>query len=328
MDLIRNLGELAFGSRLKRLVKRTDSDIAKIYSQLGVDFRPRWFPLLLALSENRRLSITGVANALHYSHTAVNKLAAEMSSHGLLQSAGDPHDGRKRMVRLTKKGRDTVASLRPVWEEIRQVTKELVNSGDHNVLLAVEAIEDELDKSSVYERLRERMESHFLSQIEIIEYASRHKPHFSSLNRQWLERHFELDEQDERILLNPYQEIIKKGGCIVFARLDGGIVGTAALIKHDGHTFELAMMAVAESAHRRFVGTKLILTLIRRAKALGAHSLFLQTPRRLKAAQKLGEKMDFQRVDKSLIPTRCRRPRSIIMKLDLGPKASKTVRKN
>jgi DNA-binding MarR family transcriptional regulator len=166
MDLIRELGELAFGSRLKRLVKRTDADILMIYEELGVDFRPRWFPLLMVLSSRKRASITDAASAIHYSHTAVNKLAREMTAHGLIISKGDSQDGRKRILHLTRKGRNTVASLESVWKEIRAVTKELVSSGPHNILMAADEIEKQLDENSLYDRLRDRMKDKLASEAK------------------------------------------------------------------------------------------------------------------------------------------------------------------
>jgi DNA-binding MarR family transcriptional regulator len=243
VDIIKELGELAFGSRLRRLVKRTDRDISRIYKQLSLDFHPHWFPLLIVLHKKKRASITYIANAILYSHTAVYKIATEMTNHGLLASNADSHDGRKRSLSLTKKGHDTVSSMIPIWEEIRFVTKELVGSSSHNILTAIGAIEEELDKKSVYNRIRECMESRMMDQIEIVDYMSRYKHHFSKLNRQWLQRYFSIEEHDELILERPYYEIIKKGGCILFARLNRRIVGTAALLKHGDGVFEHAKMA-------------------------------------------------------------------------------------
>lgn len=315
-DLLKELGELAFGSRLKRLVKRTDSDIAKIYREMGIDARPRWFPLLVLLSRRKRLSITDAAAALQYSHTAINKLSKEMARDGLLRSTGDPADGRRRMLSLTRKGRDTVLSLTPIWEDVRQITIDLVKSSEHNILKAAGAIEEQLDKESVYRRMRMAIESRMLDQIEIMDYTSRYKHHFSPLNRQWLEEHFRVEGLDERILSNPHGEIIKKGGCVLFARLGRRIVGTAALIRHTDQVFELAKMAVNKDFRRRFVGTRLTSAIIEHARSCDAKHLYLETSAKLKPALKLYEKMGFERVATSPIPAKFKR-RRIMMRLDL-----------
>ena len=42
-DIIAELGELAFASRLKRLSDRLMRDVSRIYQQMDVDFEARWF---------------------------------------------------------------------------------------------------------------------------------------------------------------------------------------------------------------------------------------------------------------------------------------------
>ena len=45
MDLIKQLGPMALGSRLKRLTIRMNKDISLIYRKLGIEFEARWFPV-------------------------------------------------------------------------------------------------------------------------------------------------------------------------------------------------------------------------------------------------------------------------------------------
>ncbi len=45
MDLIKSLGELALGSRLKRLSELIMKDGIRIYRSNGIDFQPKWFPV-------------------------------------------------------------------------------------------------------------------------------------------------------------------------------------------------------------------------------------------------------------------------------------------
>ena len=316
MDYLRELGELAFGSRLRRLINRTDADIAKVYRELGVDVQPRWFPLLFMLGRQKSMSITAAAHALRFSHTAINKLARQMTSRGLACSKPDRTDGRKRLLCLTAKGRQTIAILEPVWESVYHITKQLVDSTEHNILLAVQGIEEALDGSSVYRRVREHMKQYYRDRIEIIDYAPRLRKHFESLNRDWSDKYFGVEEMDARLLSRPYQEIVKRGGAVVFARLDGRVVGTAALIRHEDGIFELAKMAVSESARRRMVGTKLIEAILQRVRDLEGKELYLETHRNLKAANALYEKMGFVKVEREVLPKRFKRDR-IVMRRDV-----------
>jgi DNA-binding MarR family transcriptional regulator len=103
------------------------------------------------------MSITGAAESLGYSHPAINKLAAQMGRRGLVVSSKDRKDRRRRLLRLTKKGRDTAVLLKPVWEEIRGVLREMLEASDHNLLLAVEDFEQLLDQRDLYTRIFDRL---------------------------------------------------------------------------------------------------------------------------------------------------------------------------
>ena len=48
MDFIKELGELALGSRLKRLVENLRKDVKAIYESYGIDFEPFLMPVLRA----------------------------------------------------------------------------------------------------------------------------------------------------------------------------------------------------------------------------------------------------------------------------------------
>jgi N-acetylglutamate synthase-like GNAT family acetyltransferase/DNA-binding MarR family transcriptional regulator len=306
---------------VKRLLERTDKDISRIYHDLGLDFEARWFSLLYLLNEQSPMTITGAAESLGYSHPAVNKLAAQMTRKGLVASSKDRKDKRRRLLRLTKKGRETAILLEPVWEEIRAVLRELLEASDDNLLLAIEDFERLLGESDLYSRIFDRLKPRLLGKIEILEYSPRYKKDFKSLNSHWLKRHFGLEERDKEMLDDPHGSIIEQGGAVLFARLEGKIVGTCALVRHEAHIFELTKMAVAEKARRRSVGAALTLAAIKKASDLGACEIYLETHPTFKAAQHLYRRHGFRRVASSPIPKRYRRKR-VCMRLVLGKEAS------
>jgi len=316
MDVIKQLGPMALGSRLKRLTIRMNKDISRIYRELGMEFEARWFPVAYMLRQQAPLSITEIAEALNYTHTAIKNFANEMLKKGLLESTRDASDKRKRLVRLSSKGRQVVDRLIPVWQEVRDVASDLVESSEPNLLTSIESVERQLDEKEVYSRIRERLRSQLLEAIEILEYQPAYKKYFRSLNYEWLKKYFRVERADEKLLSDPKGQIINKGGIVLFARLHGQIVGTAALIRHEEDAFELAKMSVTQTARRRLVGTKLTLEILKKAKAIGARHLYLETHPKLKQAQRLYENMGFERVDESPIPPTFDR-RRIVMKIDL-----------
>ena len=94
MDLIRELGPLAFASRLKRISEHLMRDVSRIYQEQDVGFQARWFPVLYLLGQKTSMSVTEVAHALGMTHPAVNQIAGAMSGAGLLSSSRDSSDER------------------------------------------------------------------------------------------------------------------------------------------------------------------------------------------------------------------------------------------
>lgn len=120
-----------------------------------------------------------------------------------------------------------------------------------------------------------------------------HKEAFSSLNREWIEKDFELEDIDYKILASPEEYLLDKGGYIFFAEIDGKIVGTVALKNSDDGAYELTKFAVTEACRGVGTGSKLLLQAIDFAKKLNAQRIHLVTSRRLKAAMNLYLKSGF-----------------------------------
>lgn len=117
-------------------------------------------------------------------------------------------------------------------------------------------------------------------------------PHFSRLNREWIEGLFALESADEQILANP-QALVDAGGVVVFVLADGAVVGTAALQKLDGETVELVKMAITPDWQGRGLGGRLMAALIAAARAKGFARIYLETNATLAAANHLYRKYGF-----------------------------------
>lgn len=293
MDLLRQLGPLAIASRLRRLTEWLYKDGARIYQELSFDFEPRWFPLFYLLKESDEISVTQAAQALGLTHPAINQIAGELSRSGLVESTSDKKDNRKRLLRLTQKGRNALSSLEPVWKDFKSAASDLLKEAGGDFLATVERLEDTLKERGMYERITQRIKNRQLKRIEILNYQPQFKKNFKSLNYEWLREYFKVEQEDEKLLSSPYERIIKPGGFVLFARLDGKIAGTTALIKHDRYTYELTKMAVKRTTRGQQVGRKLALAAIEKAKNSGARRVVLLTSPRLTAAYNLYRSLGF-----------------------------------
>jgi DNA-binding MarR family transcriptional regulator/ribosomal protein S18 acetylase RimI-like enzyme len=315
-DVITQLGELAFASRLRRLSERLLRDASRIYHAQRVEFEARWFPVLYLLQRDAPLAVTDVARALGITHPAVNQIARAMSAKGLLVTGKDRRDDRKRLLSLSAKGRRMVGALQPVWAAIEGATREVLHSTGDDVLGCLDRIEHALDEQEMYDRVMGRLKSMYYDAVEILPYQPRLKKHFRELNLEWLKKYFTVEPRDEKVLSDPHGQIIKKGGSVLFARLDGEVVGTVALLRVDEKTVELAKMAVAARAQGRQIGKRLAVAALDEARRQGATAIVLHTSPKLTAAGALYREMGFTRQTSGPTASEFKR-HTITMKLDL-----------
>lgn len=128
--------------------------------------------------------------------------------------------------------------------------------------------------------------------VEIIPFEPRYREDFKRLNVAWLEKFFRVEPVDEDVLSNPETRILAPGGHIFFARVDGEIAGTCALMP-EGDRFELTKMAVDERFQGLGLGRKLIEAVIAEFKRLRGRELFLESNSALKPAITLYETSGF-----------------------------------
>jgi len=118
-------------------------------------------------------------------------------------------------------------------------------------------------------------------------------PHFDRINTEWLERWFAVEPVDRAMLSDPKTHVIDHGGAILFAALDGEIIGTCALLKESEGVYELSKMAVETGFRGLGAGRKLVEAAIAEYERLGGTMLFLESNRRLAPALTLYESVGF-----------------------------------
>jgi putative acetyltransferase len=118
--------------------------------------------------------------------------------------------------------------------------------------------------------------------------------HFRRLNEEWIVRYFALEPKDEEALSDPERTILNRGGRIFFAVRQGRPVGCCALLAIAPGEYEVAKMAVTESAQGAGIGRLLLQTVIAAGRAAGATRLYLETNRKMEPALRLYESLGFQ----------------------------------
>ncbi len=297
MDLIRSLGYLALGSRLRRISDQIMKDGIRIYETRGISFEPRWFPVFYLLKDGQERTVSEIARELRFSHPAVVQIANSMQKHGMLESLTGMDDKRTRVISLSETGRKLLPQLMPVWEEIREAVEQAGKSASADLLATLDRIESALAEESLLSRAETVRKRKLDDDIRIIEFSPESALHaraFRELNEEWLRKYFVIESHDREMLENPVEYIIEPGGCIFLAELGTEIVGTCALIYSSPGVFELAKMAVTERAQGRQIGKRLAMVIIERAVSLGAKSIFLESNSKLTPALNLYRKLGFR----------------------------------
>lgn len=153
-DYVRQKGNAAFGTRLRRLSERLDRQVQAIYRAHDSAFQPRWFAIVTALREKESLSVGELAALLGITHAAVSQLRGELIAAGLVRAKSDPADGRRQLLELSPNGRRAVTRLEPLWAAIAAATEGLVAQAAPRLLDDLDRLEAALESVPMAERLR------------------------------------------------------------------------------------------------------------------------------------------------------------------------------
>lgn len=155
------------------------------------------------------------------------------------------------------------------------------------------------------------------TEVEIRSFTPQDADAFRILNEEWITTYFGMEEEDHFQLNDPESHILKPGGHIFMAFLNGEPVGCCALIPMKAGVFELAKMAVAPGFQGHGIGRKILAHTIDEARRRGAKRLFLGSNRKLGSAVHLYESLGFRHLKPEEIPPSPYTRANVFMELDL-----------
>ncbi|MEM6294797.1 MAG: bifunctional helix-turn-helix transcriptional regulator/GNAT family N-acetyltransferase [Myxococcota bacterium] len=293
-DILRDLGYLALGSRLKRLAERLQADAAKAHARLGYPMKPAQFPLLAALDRRGPLTVGQAVEALRVSQPSVTRTLGSLIALDLVETERDPDDSRLKRIRLTAEGDALVQRMKhELWPSIDAAAASLAEGPDGDLLSLLNRVEDGMQQESLDARIARGPVG-----LRIVPYDDSLAGTFAEITRAWVEEMFTLEDADRAIIEDPRGMILDRGGEVLFVEAPGlGIVGTCALMPSEDRSFELTKMGVRSAARGKKVGAFLLDAVLERAQSLRSQGtlerLFLLTNARCEAAIHLYEKYGF-----------------------------------
>lgn len=144
-DIIRSLGYLTLGSRLKRIGEQLQADTQRLLDGLEVPVQSSQYPLLAALDRLGPLPVGELAQSLGVTQPGVTRSVALLAELGLVEVIQSDGDQRRRMVSLTGNGQRLVdTAKRDVWPRIENAVANLCKNLSGPLLDQLAAIEDGL----------------------------------------------------------------------------------------------------------------------------------------------------------------------------------------
>jgi DNA-binding MarR family transcriptional regulator/GNAT superfamily N-acetyltransferase len=293
MMFLHTQGELALGSRFKAISESLYAVANATYRASGVEIDAHWFPVLRYLQVKGPGSVTEIATAIGQTHPAVSQLAAKLRKAGWITRRTDRADARRGVLELTLKAESHLDQLGPVWCAIRRGAQAAASRGSGGLLDALGHFERDLADGRVAAEILAQRDRLQTASIEVRPYRPAWASHFERINTEWLERWFVVEAVDRAMLGDPQRYVLDPGGAILFALLDGEVIGTCALIKEAPGVYELSKMAVETGFRGLGAGRKLLEGAIAEFQRRRGRTLFLESSSRLKPALVLYESAGF-----------------------------------
>ena len=144
-DVVRELGYLTLGSRLKRLGERLQGQAQVLLEEAGIGLSASCFPLLAALDRLGPLSVGELAEAVGVSQPGVTRLLGRLQSEGLVKSKPRTGDRRVRPIMLTRDGQQLVArTQQSVWPKIEAAVADACAEAAGPLLAQLDSLETAL----------------------------------------------------------------------------------------------------------------------------------------------------------------------------------------
>ena len=154
-DYFDELGEIALGSRLKRLSDKVMNDASRVYKFTGNNMQPKWFTLMSLLFDKKQVSVVEAADFLGLSQPCISQFSREMNKAGLIEFQSDPDDLRRKIMSLSKKGIKQYKTMKPVRSAVRKAAESICQEVEKDFYQSLQQFEKALSRKSLYERTLE-----------------------------------------------------------------------------------------------------------------------------------------------------------------------------
>ncbi len=110
---------------MRHLIDLLDGAVSAAYEEAGIDYRPRYTPVMRALEGGAPHTVSQIAEAAGITQPAATQTVALMIKEGLLEASPGVHDARQKVIRLSARGQQLLPQLRLCWQATRAAADSL-----------------------------------------------------------------------------------------------------------------------------------------------------------------------------------------------------------
>lgn len=144
-DVVRTLGYLMLGTRMKRIGERLQASTQKVIDGFAVPVQAGQWPFLAALDTLGAVSVGELAEAIGITQPGATRTVAQLVRQDLVKVEQAADDQRRRIVSLSKEGQRLVAAAKlDIWPSVIDAVADLCDPLNGPLLQQLAALEDGL----------------------------------------------------------------------------------------------------------------------------------------------------------------------------------------
>ena len=116
---------MTLGTQLRHLIELLDGAVEQSYRDEGLDYRPRFTPVMKALMEHDSLTINEISALAGITQPAATQTVSVMTKQGIVEVTAGQNDARKRAVRLSDLGKSLSSRVRECWQATAMAAQDL-----------------------------------------------------------------------------------------------------------------------------------------------------------------------------------------------------------
>lgn len=160
-DVVKSLGYMTLGTRLKRIGERLQADTQEIIASFeDARISAAHNPVLVTLHRLGPSPIGVISSAIGQSQPGVTRMVNHLKKLQLVEARQDPEDGRISLIALTKEGRDlTERLMENAWPLVEQAVTDACAPLEGDLLRQLDQLEKALADKPLQKRVRVRVKT-------------------------------------------------------------------------------------------------------------------------------------------------------------------------